>query len=164
MARAVMERVIEAEFLDDEPTGYAHGFLQWAFDRLGVTDPDKVLHLFSGGVKRGVTVDLRPETNPTVCCDAAHTPLDEASFQWIMADPPPNDLFNSVLYGLPSRLPSEQELLKEVKRLLVPGGVLGILQPTVPEDIPGLKLEKTYAVITGPSRFVCGWHVMRRVQ
>jgi hypothetical protein len=164
VARVELEDIVEAEFLGDEVAGYpTGGFLDWAFEKMGVTDPDRVLHLFSGGLKRGITVDLRPSTNPTVCCDAAHTPFEDASFDWIMADSPITDLLNTVLYGLPNSLPDEGELRSEVRRLLRPGGCYGFFNPIVPVDMEGLVREKTYAVVTGPGRIVAGWHLMRRV-
>lgn len=161
--RQEVEEIVEAEFLGDDDTGYpTGGFLEWAFDTMGVTDPDRVLHLFGGGVKRGITVDLRPETNPTYCCDVRNVPLPDGSVDWIMADGPITELFNTVLYGLPSKLPDEKEVSQEVRRLLRVGGRYGTLHPIVPEDIEGLVREKTYAVVMGPGRFVCGWHLMRR--
>jgi hypothetical protein len=162
--RAVLEEILDVEFLGDEDTGYpTGGFLAWAYERLGVTEPDQVVHLFGGGLKRGVTVDLRPEMNPTYCCDAAHTPIDTGSVDWVMSDPPTSELWNAALYGIPSKLPTELELLTEVRRILKVGGCFGMLQPTVPENIPGLVREKTYAITTGAPRFVCGWHLLRRV-
>jgi len=162
--RAVLDEILEVEFLGDEDTGYpTGGFLAWAFERLGVTDPDRVVHLFGGAVKRGITVDIRPETNPTHCCDAAHTPIESDSVEWVMSDPPVSELFNQAFYGIPTKVPTEFEIMKEARRILKVGGCFGMIQPAVPEDIPGLVREKTYAFTTGAPRFVCGWHLLRRV-
>jgi len=161
--RVRFTEAMEAEYLGPCPSGYpSGGFLDFAFQTLGVTDPTKVLHFFGGGVKGGITVDLRAETNPTVCCDVTKTPFEDASFDWIMADGPITNLFNTILYGLPNNLPDEAAVLAEAKRLLRLGGTFGTLHPIVPEDIDGMTREKTYAVITEPGRMVCGWHVMRR--
>lgn len=47
----------EAEYFGDWPDGggYPQRFLARAFDLLGVTDPNAVLHLCSGSVAKGVT-------------------------------------------------------------------------------------------------------------
>jgi len=162
--RVRFTEAMEAEYLGPCPSGYpVGGFLEFAFNTLGVTDPDKVLHFFGGGVKRGITVDIRPETNPTVCCDVTKTPFEDASFDWIMADGPVSHIYNMLLYGIPANAPDEKKVLTEAKRLLRKGGMFGTLHPIVPEDVGGLVREKTYAVITEPGRMVCGWHVMRRV-
>jgi SAM-dependent methyltransferase len=162
--RVRFTEAMEASYLGPCPSGYpTGGFLDFAFGTLGVTDPEKVLHFFGGGVRGGVTVDIRPETNPTVCCDVTHTPFEDASFDWIMADGPITNLFNMLLYGIPTKVPDEKDVLAEARRLLRPGGAFGTLHPIVPEDIEGLVREKSYAVITEPGRMVCGWHVMRRV-
>ena len=162
--RVRFTEAMEAEYLGPCPSGYpVGGFLGFAFETLGVTDPAQVLHFFGGGVRGGITVDLRPETNPTVCCDVRHTPFEDASFDWIMADGPVTPLFNMYLYGIPNGFPDEKDVILEAKRLLRVGGAYGTLTPIVPEDVDGLVREKSYAVITEPGRMVCGWHVMRRV-
>ena len=68
--------------------GYPIRFLDSAYEWLGVTNPDLVLHLCSGSMRRGIRVDVRPEMAPDVVCDARRTPFDDESFDWIMIDPP----------------------------------------------------------------------------
>jgi hypothetical protein len=157
-----MDSIREVDFLGDCVGGYAQGFLDFAFETLGVTDPDRVLHLFGGGLKRGITVDIRPDMNPTYCCDVRSIPLENGTQDWIMADPPLSDFLNSALYGIDDKNPTELELMLVARRLLKIGGAFGVLHFIVPPSIDGLTLEKTYAVIHEPGRCVAGWHVMRR--
>lgn len=161
--RVRFTEAMEVEYLGPYPYGYpVGGFLDFAFGTLGVTDPSQVLHFFSGGVRGGVTVDIRPEVNPRVCCDVTHTPFGDGSFDWIMADGPVTPLFNRYLYGVRGNFPEEGAVHAEARRLLRMGGAFGTLSPIIPEDIEGLVREKTYGVVTEPGHMVCGWHVMRR--
>ena len=103
--------------------GYPLGFLERAYPTLGVTDPTKVLHLCSGSVRIGVTVDIRPEMKPDIVADARHVPLPDESFDWIMADPPYAESYAEMLYGLgPKDYPKPGQIVKEMARLLRPGG------------------------------------------
>lgn len=159
-----MEQFEEVETFKECPGGYALGFMARAYEILGVTDPDKVVHFFSGGVGSGITIDIRPEMNPTVVADVRSIPLPDASYDWIMADTPVTHLMNLYLYGVPSGCPSYQEYATEARRLLRIGGKLGTFDPIVPEDMPGLRRLKTYGVVFEPGRMVAGWHVMIRTQ
>lgn len=141
----------EADHFGDFPDGggYPKRFLAKAFDLLGVEDPDKVLHLCSGSVTSGVTVDIRPEMNPTVCCDARHTPFQDESFRWILMDPPYSEEYARNLYGTEAVYPKPGELLKEACRLLVPGGRVGLLHFQVPMFRHPLRLIGVWGVTTG---------------
>jgi hypothetical protein len=67
--------------------GYPHGYLK----RIMALFPDKKspLHLFSGGITEGETVDCNPNLSPTYVDDAhtlENTPVGK--FDLILADPP----------------------------------------------------------------------------
>lgn len=141
----------EAEQFEDFPDGggFPKGFLPRAYELLGVEDPNLVLHLCSGSMRVGVTVDIRPEMHPTVCCDARHTPFEDVSFRWILIDPPYSAEYAENLYGTGSSYPSPGELLREACRLLVPGGRVGLLHFQVPMFRHPLRLLGVYGITTG---------------
>lgn len=143
--------------------GYPSDFLEWANRTLGVTDSSRVLHMCSGGVKTGITVDIRPELEPTIVADARAIPLPDASVEWIMADPPYTSLFHRELYsGSPDSFPRPSALLREAGRLLVPGGRFGILHYMVPMPIRPLSFVRTYGVSYGFNFTIRAWSVYRK--
>ena len=129
--------------------GYPLRFMQRAYEWLNVTDPDKVLHLCSGSVNRGITVDVRAETNPTVVADARNTPFADESFEWIMIDPPYSEEYAKNLYGTEEHYPKPGQLMKEACRLLVPGGRVGLLHFQVPMIRKPLKIIEGRGITTG---------------
>jgi len=129
--------------------GYPLRFLTKAYQWLGVTDPDLVLHLCSGSMQRGITVDIRPEMNPDVVCDARNTPFDDESFDWIMIDPPYSEEYAGNLYGTAEHYPKPGQLLKEASRLLRPGGRVGLLHFQVPMFRHPLRLVEVRGITTG---------------
>ena len=98
--------------------GYPKGFLEWAFETMGVTDSSKVVHLCSGSVNSGITVDIRPEMKAIYCCDCRNVPLPDGSVSWILADPPYSVEYAQNLYGTSISYPKPGEILKEAARLL----------------------------------------------
>lgn len=129
--------------------GYPLRFLERAYALLGVTDPDRVLHLCSGSVRRGVTVDVRPEVNPTVVADARHTPFPDASFRWVLTDPPYSEEYARNLYGTEAHYPEPGAIMAEAARLLEPGGRVGMLHFEVPMIRRPLRLVGVWGVTTG---------------
>lgn len=129
--------------------GYPLRFLANAYDWLGVTNPDLVLHLCSGSMLRGVRVDIRPEMNPDVVCDARNTPFPDESFDWIMIDPPYSREYARNLYGTENNYPKPGQLMKEASRLLRPGGRVGLLHFTVPMIRRPLRIVDVKGITTG---------------
>lgn len=142
--------------------GYPVGFLQWAYTTLGVTAPAEVLHLCSGSVEVGVTVDIRPEMKPTILADARHVPLPDASVPWVMADPPYSEDYARNLYGTGAEYPKPSELLREAARLLMPGGRVGILHFQVPMHRSALRLVTVYGITQGPGYNIRAWSVYEK--
>lgn len=154
----------EAEYFGDFPDGggYPKRFLEHAFRTLGVTDPEKVLHLCSGSVRGGIRVDIRPEMKPTVVCDARDTPFDDESFDWIMMDPPYSEGYATNLYGTGDHYPKPGQLLKEASRLLRPGGRVGLLHFQVPMFRKPLRLVSVHGITTGLGFNIRAWTVLEK--
>ena len=117
------------------PGGYPNGFLQHC--RNAGYWGDRRLHLCSGTVTDGVTVDLKPAIvtsegsgrrvyHPTVRADLSHgVPFRDESFDAVFIDPPYSTEKSEELYGLP--LLSVPALLAEAYRVVRGGGVVVIL-------------------------------------
>lgn len=156
----------EAEYFGDfsDGGGYPKRFLEHAFSTLGVEDPDAVLHLCSGSVRGGVTVDIRPEMSPTIVADCRNVPLPDASQRWIMADPPYSETYAENLYGTGKAYPKPGQILAEAARLLVPGGRVGLLHFLVPMVRKPLKLIGVWGITTGAGYAIRAWSVFEKGQ
>lgn len=142
--------------------GYPQRFLQLAYHTLGVTDPSRVLHLCSGSVRAGVTVDIRPEVGPQIVADCRAVPLPAESQTWIMADPPYAESYAENLYGTGKSYPKPGEILRESSRLLAVGGRVGILHFIVPMVRKPMRLVRVYGITTGCGYAIRAWSVFEK--
>jgi SAM-dependent methyltransferase len=154
----------EAEGFDPFPEGggYPKRFLEWAYDLMGVTDPATVLHLCGGSVNHGITVDIRPEKNPTIVADCRNVPLPDESFDFILADPPYSEDYATNLYGTGANYPKPGQIAKEACRLLRPGGKFGFLHFQVPMTRKPLRILGVYGVTTGCGYAIRAWTLMEK--
>jgi len=154
----------EANTFGDFPEGggYPLGFLAHAYKTLGVDDASKVLHLCSGSVYSGITVDIRPEKNPTIVADCRSVPLPDGSQRWIMADPPYSPEWAKNLYGTEEVYPTPREILKSAFRLLCVGGRVGILHFQVPMSFKPFKLIGVWGITTGAGYAIRAWSVFEK--
>jgi hypothetical protein len=154
----------EASHFGDFPDGggYPKRFIEHAFETLGVTDPEKVLHLCSGSMKSGITVDIRQECCPTIVADCRKVPLNSGTVRWIMADPPYAESYAENLYGTGKSYPKPGEILKEMERLLKPGGRCGLLHFVVPMSRKPLKLVGVWGITTGAGYAIRAWSVFEK--
>jgi len=143
--------------------GYPKGFLRWASRTLGCGGREgQVLHVCSGSVRSGVTVDIRAEVGPQVVADGLHLPFRDGSFRWVMSDPPYSQGWARELYG--TNEPALKQLCNELSRVLAPGGKVGVLHHKVaqfPSGV-GMKFERVYGITTGPGFRVRAWTVGRK--
>jgi SAM-dependent methyltransferase len=142
--------------------GYPLRFLDSAYEWLGVTNKDLVLHLCSGSMKRGIRVDVRPEMNPDVVCDARNTPFEDETFDWIMCDPPYSEEYARNLYGTEKHYPKPGQLLREATRLLKPGGRVGLLHFQVPMVRKPLHIIEVRGITTGLGYAIRAFTIMEK--
>jgi hypothetical protein len=144
--------------------GYPKGFLTWAYSIVrgqgGYVRRDEVVHLCSGSVREGITVDIRPEVRPRIVADATATPLPSACTDLVLIDPPYTEEYARNLYGTEYPLP--QALLREAARLVRPGGHVGLLHFQVPLQRSALRLVTVYGITTGPGYAIRAWTLYRR--
>lgn len=156
-----MSPVIEMDAWPDGG-GYPSNFLVRAYDTLGATDPGRVLHLCSGSVRVGVTVDIRAETKPRVVADVRALPFRDESFDWIMADPPYSEAYADNLYDTKDQYPKPGVIAREACRVLRPGGRFGILHFVVPMNPRELRLVRVWGVTFGAGYRIRAWSVFEK--
>ena len=144
--------------------GYPFGFVEWAYELMGVSDPSKVLHLCSGSVVTGIRVDVRHEMRPTICADVRHVPFANESFDFILSDPPYAESYAENLYGTGERYPQPGEILAEATRLLRPNGLFGFLHFLVPMNRKPMRLINVYGVTTGAGYAIRAWSLFQKSQ
>lgn len=154
----------ETEHFDPFPDGggYPKGFLRRAFDLLQVENPEEVLHLCSGSVRSGITVDIRPETRPKIVADARQAPFADESFRAILIDPPYNEDYAKNLYGTGKDYPRPGHLLREAARLLKVGGRVGLLHFQVPMIRRPLKIVGVWGITTGSGYAIRAFTVLEK--
>ena len=99
-------------------------------------DARKVLHLFSGSVKKGmwkneITFDITPEVNSDIVGDAHKLSkyFDKDKFDLVLADPPYTEC-DAKKYG--TKMINRKKVIDEVYKVMVDGGVLVWLDIQMP--------------------------------
>ena len=146
--------------------GYPANFMRRAYETLGVTDPSRVLHLCAGGVRSGVTLDIRLDLRPKVVADVRALPFRDESFDWIMADPPYAESYAEQLYGTGSVYPRPGPILREAARVLRPGGRFGLLHyiAPMPHAVDRVRLVGCWGVWLGTNMAIRAWSVYEKFQ
>jgi len=111
---------------------YPPGFLKRALALFPGIEDDRILHVPSGTVEGpGMTVDLIRDKvrRPKVQASCDDLPFKDDSFDLILSDPP-YSAEDAKKYGCPPW--PMKRFMKEASRVLVPGGVLGVLDLKYP--------------------------------
>ncbi len=148
-----------------EGGGYPVGLVELAAQLMGITDLAAAVHVCSGSVRAPLTFDCRAESEASCLGDARRLPVRDASVRWVLIDPPYDPDYAEALWGTGKLYPTPTVLLREAARILVPGGMVGLLHhlvPVIPPDV-GLERVGTHGVTTGPGYRIRCFTVARRV-
>lgn len=116
---------------------------------MGCEDLGGVVHLCSGSITATRTFDLRPTSAAAVIADVRELPIRDACVRWVMADPPYDQDYAEVLWGMGKAYPIPAVMLREIARILVPGGRVAFLHHIVPTLPAGMARIGTWGVTTG---------------
>lgn len=156
----------EAEHFDPFPDGggYPKRFLKLAYERMGVTNPARVLHVCSGSMRSGVTVDIRQSRNPSVVANGIHLPFFDDYFRWVLVDPPYSREYAENLYGTGAVYPAPGTLLREAIRVCRIGGFVGFMHFCVPKFQRPAKLLAVYGITQGPGYNIRAWSLFTKLR
>lgn len=130
------------------PGRFPQGLMPRLMKRWGM-GKDRRLMLFSGTFQEPgwVTVDIRPEMEPTHVCDCEQLPFGDETFDLIVMDPPYSEAEARDLYGLPYvRMGTA---LNEAARVLAPGGHMCLLHRNVYDKWSGASAHFRRLQIVG---------------
>lgn len=145
-----------------EGGGYPLGFVELAGRLMGCDDLAGVVHLCSGSVRATRTFDLRAGAGAAVRADVRELPIRSSSVRWVMADPPYDQDYAEALWSMGKAYPTPMVLLREVGRILAPGGRCAFLHHLVPALPPTLTRLGTYGVTTGPGYRIRALSIVER--
>lgn len=132
-----------------EGGGYPIGFVELAAKLMGCYELSDVVHLCSGSIRARRTFDLRPTSAAAVVADVRELPIRSGSVRWVMVDPPYDQDYAEVLWGMGKQYPTPAVVLREACRILVPGGRVAFLHHVVPTLPEGMARVGTWGVTTG---------------
>lgn len=124
--------------------------------------PDS-LHMFSGASDLGITTDFREETGANIIAPFDNIPLPDGSLPAVIADPPYADHWQGQWHG---ELPKPKHILKEASRLVIPGGLIGILHIIIIPAYKEFNIERIaiHPILTGPNNAIRCFNVFRKVK
>jgi SAM-dependent methyltransferase len=109
----------------------------------------EILHVCSGSLPQGegVRVDIRPDAHPDIVADGRALPFADGSLAAAMADPPYNRHYAKDLYGV--EYPRPSHLLREIARVVRPGGRFAFVHYITPNPPPRCRFVKAFGLSTG---------------
>jgi SAM-dependent methyltransferase len=147
-----------------EGGGYPVGFIELAARLMGCSsDLDAIVHLCSGSIAARRSFDLREASAAAVRADVRELPIASSSVRWVMADPPYDRDYAEELWGTGKQYPTPAVLLREISRILVPGGRAAFLHQLVPGMPVGLKRIALYGVTTGIGYRIRALSIVERI-
>ena len=120
---------------------------QYGFDYKNEDLKDKVLHIFAGMTKFGFRVDIKPEVEPDLICDAHNLP-DDWTDKWemVILDPPYSDEESKELYGT-GKL-SYKKYISEAVRVCKPDGCVAMYHKVLTPRPEGTHRDRIIVVLT----------------
>lgn len=122
---------------------------------------DTTLHMFSGASEFGITTDFRSDTGADIIADFNSLPVSDSVFANVLADPPYADHWQGQWHG---GLPKPKHVLGEAARVVVEGGLIGILHIIIIPAYKEFNVERIaiHPVLTGPNNAIRCLNVFRK--
>lgn len=129
-------------------------------------DNRKILHMFSGSMDWGDTTDIRADTGATFVAPYNDLPIEDNTYDLVIADPPYNKGFASEWITHDKDLPKPKHILIEAARVTKPGGIIAILHIIVipAYKIAGVTRTALHGILAGPNNAIRVLNVFRKNQ
>lgn len=129
---------------------FPNGFMAWVKKQWW---GEKRCYLCAGGIDdaEAIKVDIRPETQPTLCEDARHTSIPNESCDWIIIDPPYSLKLAKDLYGTEKNYAGINAFTKEAERICKKGGLICTLTYEIPKRIKNCDFIAVWGIYQIPS-------------
>lgn len=117
--------------------------------------------MFSGSMDWGVTTDIREETGADIIAPYDDLPIEDGTFDMVIADPPYNALFAK---EWSKKVPKPRRILIEAARVTKEGGLIAILHIIwIPAyKVAGVKGIGRHAIPCGPNNAIRLLNVFRK--
>jgi len=121
----------------------------------------KVLSMFSGSSNLGDTTDIRPETNADIIAPYDNLPIDDNTYDMVIADPPYNQLFAK---EWKADFPKPKRILEEATRIVRSGGLILILHCIIVPNYKHCACERIaiHPILCGPNNAIRVLTVFRK--
>jgi len=121
----------------------------------------KVLSMFSGSSSIGDTTDIREETRADIIAPYDNLPIDDNTYDMVIADPPYNCGFAK---EWEAGLPKPKRILKEASRVVKGGGLILILHIIVIPAYKDCNVERValHPILCGPNNAIRVLNVFRK--
>jgi len=123
----------------------------------------KVLTMFSGSSEIGDTTDIRPETGAKFVGPYDKLPIEDETYDMVVADPPYNALYAS---EWSANLPKPKRILKEAARVTNVGGYILILHIIIVPAYKELNVKRValHPILTGPNNAIRVLNVFKKIK
>jgi hypothetical protein len=130
--------------------GFPKGFVKW-LKEMGWWGKKRV-YLCSGAIndESAITVDIRPEVNPTLVEDARKTSIKSDSCDLVIIDPPYTKELSKELYGTEKYYGGINAFANEASRICQPGGKIITLSYEIPKRVKDSEFIAVCGIYTIP--------------
>ena len=124
----------------------------------------KILHMFSGSLDWADTTDIRADTGASIVAPYNNLPIENNTYDLVVADPPYNKGFASEWTTHDDNLPKPKHILLEAARVTKPGGLIAILHIIIipAYKIAGVERVALHGILTGPNNAIRVLNVFRK--
>ncbi|KKN52671.1 hypothetical protein LCGC14_0610040 [marine sediment metagenome] len=120
--------------------------------------------MFSGTMDWGDTTDFRPETGANIVAPYDNLPIEDNTYDVVLADPPYNKGFSNEWTTHNKDLPKPKWILMEAARVVKEGGIIAILHIIVipAYKVAGVERIALHPVLAGPNNAIRVLNVFRK--